>query len=158
MGTVKLMWMFMRITSSAWETTRKLSSILLMALLLTGFMETASAGPLEPSWKVGRAKIELQKDNGGQRRLYLKLSLRNEGDPGNIPVEILGRWGKSIQHQKEEDFTQLGRYTRQVALKQTAILVISLESLGPVPRGKPPFELVVITGSRVTDRQVVHLP
>ena len=55
------------------------------------------AGP-NPIWKVEQAEIGKRVDPmpgqprvPGQRMVILKLALRNEGGPGNVPVRILGR-------------------------------------------------------------------
>ncbi len=129
-------------------------SILVFLLVFCG---ASTAGASDAVWKVGRAKIEVQADSGGQK-LHLRLSLRNEGKPGKVSLEIKGRWGKSGENPKPTDFKKLGVYTQEVALKQTAILMISLESLGSEPKDKPPLELVLLTGSKETDRQSIPLP
>lgn len=124
----------------------------LIGALLIGWIGTVTAAPREPFWKVGRAVIQL--DAQGQKELRLKLSLRNEGKPGKTPVQILGKWKKM----KGKEFTLLSKLTKEVELKQTAIVVISLEPLEPIPPGRPPLELIIKTGSRETDQKVIRLP
>ena len=53
---------------------------------------------------------------------------------------------------------EISRPDEEVALKQTAIVVISLDPLDGVPPGKPSLELVVKTDARETDRKTVRLP
>jgi hypothetical protein len=126
--------------------------ILLIGLLLIGLMGPASAAPREPYWKIGRAVI--QYDAKGQKELLLRLSLRNEGNPGKTPVQILGRWKQG----RDSKFTLLVRLTTEVELKQTAIGVVSLKPLNPLPPGRPSLELLVVTGTRETDQTIVPLP
>lgn len=133
--------------------------VLGVLVLLMGFLGSAAAGPAEPLWKVGRAKVVLQEDTGGSVTWHLRVSLRNEGRPGKAPVRILGRWAGSRRPPGiETDFVELGRYSQEVALKQTAILALSLRPLGPVPKGNPPLEVVVLTGKQKTDQKQVPMP
>ena len=81
-------------------------------------------------------------------------SLRNEGKPGKTPVKILGGW----KRKKDKEFTLLSKLTKEIELKQTAVVIIPLEPLGPVPSGKPSLELLVMAGSRETDQTTVHMP
>ena len=106
-----------------------------------------------PSWTIGRAVIQPAKEGSTGRGLVVKLSLRNEGKPGDGRVQILGRWKPG-----QDDLTPLRRLKDEVALKQTAIVVISLDPLDEVPPGKPSLELVVKTDARETDRKTVRLP
>jgi len=107
-----------------------------------------------PSWTIGRAVIQPAKEEGSKGHgLVVKLSLRNEGKPGEGRVQILGRWKPG-----PDDLTPLRRLKEEVALKQTAIVVISLDPLDGVPPGKPSLELVVKTDARETDRKTVRLP
>lgn len=131
--------------------------IWVMTFFLMAFCGTANAENASPVWKVGRAKIEAKNDDAGQERLLLRLSLRNDGKPGKAPLEIKGRWSAK-DNSKPEGLKKLGTYTREVALKQTAILVISLEPLGGVPQKNISLELVILTGSQETDRQDIPLP
>lgn len=128
----------------------------LVIFLLVAFYGTSFAGSAESLWKVGRAKIEVKKEGGGQE-LILRLSLRNEGQPGKAHLEIKGQWTKGGNNKKPDNLKDLGSYTREVALKQTAILVISLDPLGSMPHGEALF-LVVKTGPKETDSKVIALP
>jgi hypothetical protein len=106
-----------------------------------------------PAWTIGRAVIQPAKEGSKAHGLVVKLSLRNEGKPGEGRVQILGRWKPG-----KDDLTPLRRLKEEVALKQTAIVVISLDPLEEVPPGRPSLELVVKTDARETDRKTVRLP
>ncbi len=134
------------------RTIRNRGVMMLIGILLIGWMGTVAAAPREPFWKIGRAII--QYDVRGQKELLLKLSLRNEGNPGKAPVQILGRWKQG----RDSKFTLLVRLTTEVELKQTAIGVVSLKPLEPVPPGRPFLELLVMTGTRQTDQTTVPVP
>jgi hypothetical protein len=134
------------------RTTWNRGFTLLIGALLIGLIGTVAAAPREPFWKIGRAVI--QYDAKGQKELLLRLSLRNEGNPGKTPVQILGRWKQG----RESKFILLVRLTTEVELKQTAIGVVSLKPLEPVPLGRPSLELLVVTGTRETDQTIVPLP
>lgn len=110
----------------------------------------AASGPV---WTIGRAVVQPAKEGSKGHGLVVKLSLRNEGKPGEGRVQILGRWKPG-----PEDLTPLRRLKKEVALKQTAIVVISLEPLEDLPPGKPSVELVVMTDARETDRKTIRLP
>lgn len=107
----------------------------------------------DPVWTIGRAVIQPAKEARREPGLAVKLSLRNEGKPGEARVQILGRWKPG-----QNELTPLRRLKEEVALKQTAIVVISLEPLEEVPPGNPSLELVVKTDARETDRKTVRLP
>lgn len=52
-----------------------------------------------PEWTIGRAVIiRQQRPMSVTPALYLKLSLRNVGVPGRMPVRIFGRWAKAEVH------------------------------------------------------------
>lgn len=106
-----------------------------------------------PEWTIGRAVIQPAKEARPEQGLAVKLSLRNEGKPGETRVQILGRWKPG-----QDELTPLRRLKEEVALKQTVIVVISLERLAEVPPGNPLLELVVKTDARETDRKTVRLP
>lgn len=161
-------------------------AVLLVWFLLYVLAESTAAAPPGPFWKVGRVVVQSQKSLGKERELIVKLSLRNSGRPGSVPVKILGRWkgrtenrgklgksrprksprlgttgkkgGKKLDLDELENLTQLGRFGKEIALKKTAILNISLKPLGSLPKGRQSLELLVITGKRVTDRKTVRLP
>lgn len=49
-----------------------------------------------PQWTIGRAIIApMRSAMSASPRLYLKLSLRNTGTPGRMPVRIYGRWASA---------------------------------------------------------------
>jgi hypothetical protein len=132
--------------------------MMLMALVLGGILAGATSAPL---WRIGRAVIEWRPTTpgqapAGQRVAVLKLSLRNEGAAGNLPVQIFGRWAMQPQP-PQHGFTLLGSYVQEVALKQTAILEAGLAPLRMIPPGKPVLELVVTTGGNETDRKTIRL-
>ena len=123
-------------------------------VLLTFFLFTSSALAEGSSWKVGRAVIS---GGGAGSGLSLKVSLRNVGNPSSDQVRVLGRWTrskpgkKSIQGNDLGSFTQLGHFTLEVQMKQTAILGMRLDSLGAIPAGIRAVELAIITGKGITD-------
>jgi hypothetical protein len=135
---------------------RGVVAILILAGLWAAPVETAGTTPV---WKIGRAVIErmspatIQPRMPAERMLILKLSLRNEGAPGNLPVKIFGRWVA----QPPRPFTLLGAYTQEVAFKQTAILEMQLFPL-LVPPPQALGELSVMTGDQETDRQTIRMP
>ena len=146
---------------------RCVSGILILGVLWVSMLEPANAA--SPAWKIGRAVIETRMAGPGQpspavpgqpapapgqRLLVVKLSLRNEGAPGNVPVRIFGRW----LVQPLLAFTPLGSFAQEVAFKQVAILEFPLTPLRFVPPGKVPLELSVMTGAVETDRQPIRMP
>jgi len=118
--------------------------LFLVTVLLYG---TSLVEASDSAWKAGRAKIEASGDV-----LTLRLSLRNEGKAGRESLEILGRWKNT-----GADYKKLGSYTKEVALKQTAILMVPLKALGTAPAGSA-LEITLKTGSKDTDHQVIPLP
>lgn len=61
----------------------------------------AWAGTQQPVWTIGRAVVvEQQSRESGVPPLYLKLSLRNVGVPGRVPVRIYARWVMANQNRK----------------------------------------------------------
>jgi hypothetical protein len=117
------------------------------------------AGP-NPIWKVEQAEIDKRVDPlpgqlrmPGQRMVILKLGLRNEGGPGNVPVKILGRW---MTH-PPRSFTLLATYTYEVIFKQNAIVEVQLFPMF-LPAGKAVAELSVVTGDQETDRHEFEVP
>lgn len=117
------------------------------------------AGP-NPIWKVEQIEIDKRVDPlpgqprmPGQRMVILKLGLRNEGGPGNVPVKILGRW----MTQPPRSFTLLATYTYEVAFKQNAIVEVQLFPMF-LPAGKAMAELSVMTGDQETDRHQIEVP
>jgi hypothetical protein len=131
--------------------------IILIALGFAGIMGAATSAPL---WRIGRAVIEWRpplpgQAPPGQKIAVLKLSLRNEGSSGTLPVQIFGRWANQPQP-PQYGFTLLGSYAQEVALKQTAIVEMALTPLRMIPPGKPVLELVVTTGGNETDRKAIR--
>jgi hypothetical protein len=135
---------------------RGVVATLLLAVLWAGPVETADTTPV---WKVERAVVErlspatIQPRLAAERMFILKLSLRNEGAPGTLPVKIFGRWVT----QPPQPFTLLGTYTQEVAFKQTAILELQLFPL-LVPPARALGELYIMTGDQETDRQQIQVP
>ncbi len=137
-----------------WRPMRYLLGLLLLTLCLS----SSSALAQEASWKVGRAVI-----SGGEaeRGLRLKISLRNAGAPSSDSVMVFGRWTrsnpgkKSISSNDLKSFVELGLFTIEVKMKQTAILGLMLEPLGPLPVGIRALELAIITGKGITDGIVI---
>ncbi len=152
MNPTRMLMPFLNGFFGSWRRVWSNGWVVLAGIFLMGLIGPVAAAPPEPYWKVGRAII--QQDRTGSDGLFLKLSLRNEGKPGKASVEILGRWKGG----RRDNFVLLERLTKEVALKQTAVVVIALEPLKPVPPGTPSLELLVMTGSRETDQKVVRLP
>lgn len=70
----------------------------LMPLLSALLIAAAWAGGWQggPRWTVGRGVIVAhQPDAPGPSCSYLRISLRNLGQPGRVPVAIYGRWYRS---------------------------------------------------------------
>lgn len=131
--------------------------VVLLAFSLVG---AATIGTPPPVWKVGRAVFEWRapapvpgQTTAGQPIPVLKLSLRNEGGPGNLPVQIFGRW--LSQNAPPPVFTLLATYQQQVALMQTAIVDGPLTALSKAPAGKLMLEISVTTGGQETDRKAI---
>ena len=118
---------------------------LFIFLVTLAFCGTSIAEASDSNWKAGRAKIEASGDV-----LTLRLSLRNEGKAGRDSLVILGRWKDSGSKYKS-----LGDFTKEVALKQTAILMIPLKSLGSA---SSPLEITLKTGTQETDHKTIPLP
>jgi hypothetical protein len=70
-----------------------LTCICLAAATALTFTPAASAAGGGPRWTIGRAVIVAARQGmPSSPALHLKLSLRNVGMPGRIPVSIFGRW------------------------------------------------------------------
>lgn len=68
----------------------------LFASVVAAGSPTAWALAHGPQWTIGRAVIVSEhRDVSMRPALYLKLSLRNVGTPGRMPVRIFGRWAVS---------------------------------------------------------------
>jgi hypothetical protein len=149
-------------------TRRRAARLLLGALIFGSIIvlvpdvraqSAQDTGPT-PSWKIDRVEIGKPVDPvpgpprmAGQRMVTLKLALRNDGAPGNVPVKILGRW----MTQPPRPFTLLSTYTFEVAFKQHAIVEAQLFPMF-LPAGKAMAELSVVTGIEETDRLQFEVP
>ncbi len=143
----------------SWTGVSVMSSIVILLILVAG-PELIAAASQEPVWTAGRAAIHVKKDGTSQRRLTLKLSLRNQGSPGRASVQLLARWSrdgklKQLDQKELQGLAQLGRFSREVALKRTAIIEVPLSPLRHRPSGNPKLELIIRTGSRITDHRLV---
>lgn len=127
--------------------------LLVLALALASFAAASGSGS---AWTVGRAVIEPMPGSPGPMQWVVKLSLRNEGRPDRTRVKIFGRWVRSGL-QGNQGFIPLGILNNEVALKQTAIVVLSLRPLGPEPPGTTALEMLVRTGNVETGHQIVPL-
>ena len=109
-------------------------------------------------WKVGQGVIYGAKAGGG---LSLRISLRNNGAPSSDTVRIMGRWTRSgpgktvISGNELSSFVELGLFSREVKMKQTAILNMALGRLGAKPVGVRAVEVAVITANTITDGVVI---
>ncbi len=136
---------------------RPMSHIMGLMLLML-FLSCSSASAQGSSWEVGRAVISGGEAGSG---LSLKISLRNAGAPSSESVRVLGRWTgsgpgkKSISGSDLGTFVELGLFTMEVKMKQTAILDMGLRPLGAIPAGMRGLELAIITGKSITDGVVV---
>ena len=141
-------------------------AFVIIALLGFSLVGAATIGTPTPVWKIGRAVFEwrtlpLTQSAPAQATKaapaasipVLKLSLRNEGGAGNLPVQIFGRW--IAQSAPPQSFILLGSYQQQVALVQTAIVEAPLTSLSQAPPGKLFLEIAVMTGGKETDRKSI---
>jgi hypothetical protein len=75
----------------------------------------------------------------------------------------MGRWTRSGPGKKAisggelTSFIELGLFTREVKMKQTAILDMWLGPLGPRPDGIRALEVAIITGEDITDGIVISI-
>lgn len=120
--------------------------------------DTAISGAGVAQWTIGRAVIQADPNGGGKPQV--NLSLRNRGRPDQSQVQLLGRWipaGQGPRKLTREDlsrFVLLGRFQRETAMKQTAIVTSSLAPLGRPAAGHV-LELVVLTGATITGQKRV---
>ncbi len=118
--------------------------------------DTAISGAGVAQWTIGRAVI--QADPGGRGKPQVNLSLRNQGRPDQSQVQLIGRWipagqgPRKLTREELSRFVLLGRFQRETAMKQTAIVTSSLAPLGRPPLGHV-LELVVLTGAAITDQK-----
>jgi len=140
-----------------WRSSAYVLAAALLAVMLTSSGAAAGEGA---SWKVGRGVIS---GSGAGSGLSLKISLRNAGAPSTGAVRVLGRWTgsrpgrKKISRRELSGFRELGLFTREVEMKKTAILEMTLAPLGPRPAGRRAVEVAVITGSGITDGVVIAI-
>jgi len=132
----------------------------MVLLLLTLFMASSVALAQSSSWKVGRGVIS---GAGAGSGLSLKISLRNTGAPSSDTVRVMGRWSGSapgrsnITEAELTGLVELGLFTREVKMKQTAILDMWLGPLGPRPVGVRALEVAIITGKGISDGVVLSI-
>ncbi len=139
-----------------WYFTSSSPALLSLALIGLGFAGVMAITTGTPLWKIGRAVVEWRVAESkqvppAQNIPVLKLSLRNEGGAGNLPVQIFGRW--VVQSVPPQSFVLLGTYKQEVTLTQTAILEAPLMPLRTAPSAKSALEVVVATGGQETDRK-----
>lgn len=110
------------------------------------------------SWQIGRGVIQKV---AGQQAPVLKLSLRNDGTPSKANVRILARWSQGAAGKRSfsagelGSFSELGSFAKEVELKSTAILEMSLASIGPSQDGQT-LEIAVVTDWELTDGQAIR--
>jgi len=148
------------VKAKSWYFTSYRPTLFSIALLGLGFAGVMAIGTAPPLWKIGRAVVEWRALSPGQslpvqKTPVLKLSLRNEGGAGTLPVQIFGRW--ATQSAPPQSFALLGSYQREVALTQTAIIEVSLTPLASrsPPTGKVLLEMVITTGGKETDKKSI---
>jgi hypothetical protein len=151
-----------------WYPTSLRRSLLVLAFFALSLAGAATIGTAPPLWKIGRAVFEWRaplvaalpqgqtppaQPPPAQAIPVLKLSLRNEGGAGSLPVQIFGRWAAPAA--PPQSFLLLGSYQQQVALTQTAIVEASLTALSKAPAGKLTLEISVTTGGKESDRKSI---
>lgn len=140
------------------KTLSRISALALIFGLLLYLTPQAEAGQ-GASWQIGRGAI--QKAQGSQAA-SLKLSLRNDGTPSKANVRIMGRWSqgapgkRSFSASELASFSELGSFAKEVELKSTAILEISLAPLGTPQATRPTLEIAVVTDKELTDGQAIQ--
>ena len=136
-----------------------LSIVLLVATAHAQSTQDKGSAEAAPVWKIDRAEIErlspatTQPRLAAERMFILKLHLRNEGAPGNLPVKIFGRWVA----QPPRPFALLGTYTHEIAFKQTATLELQLFPM-LAPPARALGELYIMSGDQETDRLLIEVP
>lgn len=126
-----------------------------MLLYLTPQVEAAQGA----SWQIGRGAV--QKAQGSQAAT-LKLSLRNDGAPSKANVRIMGRWSQGAPGKRSfsagelASFSELGSFAKEVELKSTAILEVSLAPLGTPQALRSTLEIAVVTDKELTDGQAIQ--
>jgi hypothetical protein len=136
-----------------------LSVVLLVATVYAQSTQEQGTAEATPAWKIVRAEIErlspatIQPRLAAERMFILKLHLRNEGAPGNLPVKIFGRWVA----QPPRPFALLGTYTHEIAFKQTASLELQLFPM-LAPPARALGELYIMSGDQETARLLIEVP
>lgn len=153
-------------TQQAVHASRRagIAPCLWLVVLLIGMPPVTAAPVATARWTIGHAAV--QADPGARGQLQVKLSLRNQGQADRSTVQLFGRWvpaaqaSRRIAAQELSMFALLGRYEREVALKQTAVVTAPLAPLRPPPSSAHVLELAVLTGAAMTDqgRVAVHAP
>jgi len=147
-------------TGSGGLIGRRLFSLVALAFifgLLLYLAPQAQAGP-GASWQIGRGVIQKA---AGQQAPVLKLSLRNDGSPSKANVRILARWSqgapgkRSFSAAELGSFSELGSFAKEVELKSTAILEMSLAPAG-APQDMQTLEIAVVTDRELTDGQAIR--
>lgn len=140
------------------RTLARISGLALVFGLLLYLTPQVEAGQ-GASWQIGRGVI--QKASGTQAQV-LKLSLRNDGAPSKANVRILARWSqgtpgkRSFSSGELGTFSELGTFAKEVELKSTAILEVSLAPLGTPQPGRQTLEVAVVTDRELTDGQAIQ--
>lgn len=139
------------------KTLARVSALALVFGLLLYLTPHALAGQ-GASWQIGRGVV--LKIPGSQAPV-LKLSLRNDGAPSKASVRIMARWSQGAAGKRSFStgelgtFSELGSFAKEVELKSTAILEISLAPLG-APQGSQIVEIAVVTDRELTDGQAIR--
>lgn len=139
------------------KTLARVSALALVLGLLLYLTPQAFAGQ-GASWQIGRGVIQKA---AGQQAPVLKLSLRNDGTPSKANVRILVRWSQGAPGKRSfsagelGSFSELGSFAKEVELKSTAILEISLAPAGP-PQDMQTLEIAVLTDRELTDGQAIR--
>lgn len=134
------------------------TAICLGIVVLLAILPATATPAAAARWTIGQAA--LQADPGAHGQLQVKLSLRNQGQADRSTVRLFGRWvpaaqaPRKIASQELSTFALLGRYEREVAMKQTAVVTGSLAALRQPPAAYV-LELVTVTGTTITDQRRV---
>jgi len=139
------------------KTLARVSALVLLFGLLLYLTPQALAAQ-GASWQIGRGVIQKA---AGQQAPVLKLSLRNDGSPSKANVRILARWSQGAAGKRSFSagelgtFSELGSFTKEVELKSTAILEMSLAPVG-APQDRQTLEIAVVTDRELTDGQAIR--
>lgn len=139
-----------------WRRPRRIFALAMLTLFLLSSVAVAGGA----SWRVGRGVIYGPGAEGGPS---LKISLRNAGSPSTGAVRVFARWtaeapGKrTISRGELSGFKELGFFSREVEMRKTVILEMTLAPLGSRPAEKRAVEVAVITGTGITDGVVIPM-